>query len=449
MVRAVGRGAGRARDLDTAHRRDGLALALIALAVICAIGSWFAAAGPVGHAVDVAVRWTLGVPGLLLPVLLVVGAVVMMRSRTDGAHRARRSLGALALVLAVTGMFEVVHLVALPAPAADTGTLRMSAGGVVGVATGYPLYVGVSEVPAMILLALLALFGVLLVTGVALRDVPRLARNGYGLARGEGVSADDSPAGSADGAPAPGFDHAGYLSGDAVDLDGEVDPATVRLRRSSRRRQAGETAAAEPQPATVPDELARSTAPTVAIPNQSTVEIAVGPQPRVVKPAGSKPSAAAAPAVHAGAGTAGQPATETQLTLDRMMDGTLPTAAAEAAQARRAAQGSVRRANEEMIDRINGVLSQFNVDAAVTDFTPRSDRDPLRGGTWARREGGGDHRGSPATSPMRWPPTTCGCWPRSPASPRSASRCPTRDREMVRLGDVLAAPTRGPTSIRW
>ena len=42
------RSVGRARDIEPGHRRDGIALGLLALAVVVASASWFDAARPVG-----------------------------------------------------------------------------------------------------------------------------------------------------------------------------------------------------------------------------------------------------------------------------------------------------------------------------------------------------------------------------------------------------------------
>src|SRR5688572_27282333 len=54
VFRAVGRQAATARDLDPEHRRDGIGLALLGLAVLVAAGVWFNGAGPVGrHLADI------------------------------------------------------------------------------------------------------------------------------------------------------------------------------------------------------------------------------------------------------------------------------------------------------------------------------------------------------------------------------------------------------------
>ena len=49
LARTVGRNAASARDLEPEHRRDGAALGVLAFALICVMGVWFSAAGPVGR----------------------------------------------------------------------------------------------------------------------------------------------------------------------------------------------------------------------------------------------------------------------------------------------------------------------------------------------------------------------------------------------------------------
>ncbi|MGI8532881.1 MAG: hypothetical protein ACR2KN_07735, partial [Geodermatophilaceae bacterium] len=60
-VRAVGRGAANARDgardLDRQHRRDGIGLALLGLAIVVSVAVWAGGAGPVGTAVRVLFTW--------------------------------------------------------------------------------------------------------------------------------------------------------------------------------------------------------------------------------------------------------------------------------------------------------------------------------------------------------------------------------------------------------
>ncbi|MGH3518240.1 MAG: hypothetical protein ACRDQ7_12645, partial [Haloechinothrix sp.] len=59
-VGSVARTVGRTRDLEAEHRRDGLALGMIAVALIIGAGVWVRAAGPVGAWMYVAARSVVG-----------------------------------------------------------------------------------------------------------------------------------------------------------------------------------------------------------------------------------------------------------------------------------------------------------------------------------------------------------------------------------------------------
>ena len=68
---STARSVGRARDLEPGHRRDGIALGLLAVSVVLAASSWFDAARPVGGWIDSVVRVVIGSAVVLLPILLV------------------------------------------------------------------------------------------------------------------------------------------------------------------------------------------------------------------------------------------------------------------------------------------------------------------------------------------------------------------------------------------
>src|SRR6195952_4819268 len=57
---STARSVGRAREIDPGHRRDGIALALLGVAVVIAASSWFHAARPVGAWVDSVLRIFIG-----------------------------------------------------------------------------------------------------------------------------------------------------------------------------------------------------------------------------------------------------------------------------------------------------------------------------------------------------------------------------------------------------
>src|SRR3981189_2672054 len=68
---SLARTVGRSRELGAEHRRDGLALGLIAVALIAAVGVWWRAAGPIGAGVEIATRTVLGAGAVTLPLALV------------------------------------------------------------------------------------------------------------------------------------------------------------------------------------------------------------------------------------------------------------------------------------------------------------------------------------------------------------------------------------------
>ncbi|MFC0706284.1 cell division protein FtsK, partial [Cellulomonas uda] len=75
-ARRVGRDA---RDLDPAHRRDGLAFTLLGLAVVVAAREWWSMSGTAGGVVHNVVAGTFGVVGVVVPILLLATSVRLMR----------------------------------------------------------------------------------------------------------------------------------------------------------------------------------------------------------------------------------------------------------------------------------------------------------------------------------------------------------------------------------
>ena len=160
------RSVGRARDLEPGHRRDGIALALLGVAVVIAASSWFDAAGPVGGWIDTALRTVIGSAVVLVPILLATIAVVLMRTEPHPEARPRLILGAAMIVLPVLGLWHSVVGVAAGSVA------RQHAAGFVGFAIGGPLSDGLTPWIATPLLIIGVLFGVLLMTGTTIREVP-------------------------------------------------------------------------------------------------------------------------------------------------------------------------------------------------------------------------------------------------------------------------------------
>jgi S-DNA-T family DNA segregation ATPase FtsK/SpoIIIE len=168
------RSVGHARDIEPAHRRDGIALVLLGAAVVVAASSWFDAARPVGQWIDTAMRVLIGSAVVVLPLVMVAISVVLMRTEPDPESRPRLILGAAMIALPTLGLWH------LWAGSPQTPAARQQAGGFLGFAIGGPLSDGFTPWIAAPLLFIAAIFGVLLVSGTTIRDVPATVRAMFG-----------------------------------------------------------------------------------------------------------------------------------------------------------------------------------------------------------------------------------------------------------------------------
>ncbi|MER7184233.1 cell division protein FtsK, partial [Streptomyces hyaluromycini] len=173
-VGAVFRGIGQgAKNLDPAHRKDGVALLLLGTALIVAAGTWADLRGPVGDLVEILVTGAFGRLDLLVPILLAMIAVRFMRHPEQTEANGRIVIGLSSLVIGVLGQ---VHI-ACGSPARSDGMQGIrDAGGLIGWAAATPLTYTMTEVLAVPLLVLLTIFGLLVVTATPVNAVPQRLR---------------------------------------------------------------------------------------------------------------------------------------------------------------------------------------------------------------------------------------------------------------------------------
>jgi S-DNA-T family DNA segregation ATPase FtsK/SpoIIIE len=422
-IAGLRRAAGRTRDLDPAHRRDGLALVLLAVAVVAAAGVWFSAGGPVGAAVRLGLTTVIGAAAVPLPVLLLGIGIYLMCTPSRPEVRPRVVLGGLLLLLGVVGLLHVV----LGSPTQVDGWRQ--AGGALGYVAGAPLSLGLTAWVAVPVLTLIALYGLLVLTGTPVRRVPERLAGLFG--RHPGAQSAQDGHGSGDGDAGPGADSTqpGDPTVDAPPLDG------ARLRRPSRRRQASSLADAVAEAMDAPAEP-----PAIPVAGPPPGPPAA-PARAVPAREPERPAAAATPAAAAVKPTsspekpASEPADPDRPVVTRVIDGDyqlppadlLPTGAPPKTRS---------AANDAMIEAISGVLEQFNVDAQVTGFTrgPTVTRYEIELGPAVKVE-----KITQLTRNVAYAVATDNVRILAPIPGKSAVgiEVPNTDREMVRLGDVL------------
>ncbi|WP_297697470.1 DNA translocase FtsK [Mycobacterium sp.] len=376
------RSIGRARDIDPGHRRDGIALLLLGFSVVVAASSWFHAAGPVGAWVDTLLRTFIGAGVLALPVVTAAVGVALMRTEPNPDVRPRLILGASLITLSVLGLRH------LWSGSPGDPEARRRAAGFVGFAIGGPLSDGLTPWIAAPLLFIGFMFGLLLLTGTTIREVPVVMRNLFHT-RFVDEDYDDEPYDYADefaDDPGPGHD-----SDDAPQPWSPDDDAQAALQ----------------------DDV-----PTV-------------PEP-ALQP-GSEPGA------RRGRKRGRSTGKQDTIELDRVVEGpyTLPSlsllVAGDPPRKRSAA-------NNVMADAITEVLTQFKVDAAVTGCT--------RGPTVTRYEvelgpGVKVEKITALQKNIAYAVATESVRMLAPIPGKSAVgiEVPNTDREMVRLADVLTDPS--------
>ncbi|WP_183373061.1 FtsK/SpoIIIE family DNA translocase [Gordonia humi] len=470
------------RDDAPSPRRDGAALGLIVLGVVVAVGVWFHAIGPVGAFIDAAVRALVGALAFLVPVLLVAWAVALMRFAPNADRRVRNIGGGVLLGIAVLGMSHLIQ----GAPTDYDG--RAHGAGFAGYAVGGPLTDAVTVWLSVPVYLLCAAFGVLALSGRTLRDVIAGASDYLGLGRDydydeydedyddyedfDAETDEPEPDDADDAAPADD-DDAPFETDD----DGFGDPydnyPPDERRRPQQRRRSVERPAAPARPRrrrehAADHDRASRTSPSAA-PSRRTagqdrdahmddmMTEPIVPDLEVTEPIGliEPPSRRPAPV--------GEPPARPRRAATRtpapIVDPAPDPDPAPRAPARAAAVSSDDEyqlppldllvagdppkmgstANDDMIDRINSVLEQFKVDAAVTGYT--------RGPTVTRYEVelGPAVKVEKITQLQRniaYAAATDNIRLLAPIPGKSAVgiEVPNSDREMVRLADVLEAP---------
>ncbi|WEH39351.1 DNA translocase FtsK [Streptomyces sp. NBC_01218] len=463
LLRSIGRGA---KGLDPAHRKDGLALLLLGLALIVAAGTWSNLRGPVGDLVQMLVTGAFGRLDLLVPVLLGAVAVRLILYPQRPEANGRIVIGLSALVIGVLGQ---VHI-ACGSPGRGEGTEAIQdAGGLIGWGASTPLVFAMGDVLAVPLLLLLTVFGLLVVTATPVNAIPqRLRLLGVKLGIVASPVPEDGYEGYADDERyddqwrealpgrtrhAPGRGPAGVY--DPKDAETEAPARRRRPRRQSaqpganRPMDAVDVAAAaaaaldgavlngiSPSPVVADlthgvadrDRTGERTPVPGARPSEVTGRERTGRGPAGAPPAGVPDLTKPAPEQ-----TRALPARAEQLQLSGDITYALPSLDL----LERGGPGKTRSAaNDAVVASLTNVFTEFKVDAAVTGFTrgPTVTRYEVELGPAVKVE-----RITALTKNIAYAVASPDVRIISPIPGKSAVgiEIPNSDREMVNLGDVL------------
>jgi S-DNA-T family DNA segregation ATPase FtsK/SpoIIIE len=425
-VRAFGRNA---RDLDPAHRRDGVGLATLGLAILTAAAVWWHLGSVVGRGLSAVVRNGFGEAAWVMPLLLALLAWRYLRHPDRNADNARMVIGWTALLIGGLGLLHIAH--GTPRPADGMDTIR-AAGGFIGYAVSAPLVSSVTAWVATPLLALITGFGLLVTTGTPLHRVPaRLAElNGFVHGR---PPADTEAEGTETGARLP---RGSRKKQEAIEAGDHTRPYDSPLLGGTIRggpARSGDAA----RPVVPGDDGTASEA--LAFSGQGGGAAAPSAKGgHALDWQDAEPGAGAAGDKPAASGGTAELIKPEQLTLTGATDAsyTLPPAALLRPGT---APKSRTRANDLMVEALQGVLEQFEVEAEVTGFT--------RGPTVTRYEielqpAVKVERVTALSKNIAYAVKSADVRILSPIPGKSAIgvEIPNTDREIVSLGDVLRSP---------
>ncbi|MEU4095390.1 DNA translocase FtsK [Streptomyces sp. NPDC026673] len=427
LFRGVGRGA---RGLDPAHRKDGLALLLLGLALVVATGTWSDLRGPVGELVEILITGLFGRLDLLVPFL--IGAIVwrLMRHPQKSDANGRIVIGLTTLTVGVLGL---VHI-GCGAPGRGQGADAIrDAGGLIGWAAAAPLDYTAGAPLAVALLALLTFFGLLVTTATPLNAIPRRLRE---LGVRLGLVEEQGAAGSDDDA-VPFSD---LLEEGAAQDGGEGRPR----RRPKRRQERPQLPDLTPSDGLDAVDLAYGVAADLdgalayGVPGSSVVADLVSqslPQTRDTREAEDTAGPSVPDLTKAAPPDQGAPLPPRAEQLQLSGDITYSLPSLDLLE--RGGPGRTRSAaNDAVVESLTSVFSQFKVDARVTGFTrgPTVTRYEVELGQAVKVE-----RITALAKNIAYAVASPDVRIISPIPGKSAVgiEIPNSDREMVNLGDVL------------
>ena len=158
--------------VDPALRRDGIGMFLIGCAIIVGAEFWWGLPGRVGDAIHVGISNVIGTLSYVAPVLLLLMAWRTLRRPDRNGPAGRQVVGWTAIMFGLLGLINIARGL----PETNAPERLRAAGGIIGYISSSLLADLLSVYVAVPLLVLLLLFGVLVVLGLPLHQIPERIR---------------------------------------------------------------------------------------------------------------------------------------------------------------------------------------------------------------------------------------------------------------------------------
>ncbi|MGA1242840.1 MAG: DNA translocase FtsK 4TM domain-containing protein [Candidatus Nanopelagicaceae bacterium] len=163
-IRFITRGA---KDLEPEHRRDGIGLILLIVALIAAATSWMKLDNAFGRAAYAFFYGGFGRVAVLTPILFGYFAFRLFRTPQDKGATGRITIGSLLLVLSSTGLIHILN----PSSINTGATAMREGGGWIGYGVSTPLVSLLTDMLAIPILILTLIFGALVITATPFSKV--------------------------------------------------------------------------------------------------------------------------------------------------------------------------------------------------------------------------------------------------------------------------------------
>ena len=171
VVGAIARGVGSgARDLDPAHRRDGLGMTFIAAGIVSAAVLWFNTGGLVAGVVTSVITGGVGLFDIIAPLAFFAIAIQILRHPDNAPQKNGRLI--IGWTFFAVSIMAVAHVIKGSPVPADGAVMMRSAAGWIGWLATAPVIAGVNEVVTVLLYLVLFFFSILVITATPVNTLP-------------------------------------------------------------------------------------------------------------------------------------------------------------------------------------------------------------------------------------------------------------------------------------